>query len=412
MCLVRRKRFYWTKENCIIDAKKYKNRANWKKNSIGAYTAARKNGWLEECCKHMVLLWKFYNWTLNSCKEEALKYNRRIDWKLNSNSSYTNARKNGWLEECCKHMLSKEITKKLGTKKRIKWRKEICIKEAKKYKTRSELIKNNSNLYNAIIRNNWKNICFKHMIRLGNEYRRLIYAYEFSNNTVYIGLTGNPINRKKFHLSNIKSPVFKYILNNNIYPIYKELTSYIDNKKEIIKKEIYYINYYKTNKWNLLNVRKGGELGGKKIIWTKERCRIEAKKYKYKIDFIKKSQSAYVIANKNGWINEICKHMYIQKKENNYWTKERCHEIAKKCKYKYELKKKNPTVYKKLINMGWVDEICNHMKSPIKKHGYWTKERCRIEAKKYNLRSVFQRKSVSAYTAAWKNNWLDEICNY
>jgi hypothetical protein len=44
----------WTKEKCIEDAKKYKTKSEWINNSNGAYCSAKKNGWLEECCAHMV----------------------------------------------------------------------------------------------------------------------------------------------------------------------------------------------------------------------------------------------------------------------------------------------------------------------------------------------------------------------
>lgn len=51
-------------------------------------------------------------WTLSSCKEQALKYKTRSEWDLNSESSYYTARKNGWLEECCKHMKKSKTAKR------------------------------------------------------------------------------------------------------------------------------------------------------------------------------------------------------------------------------------------------------------------------------------------------------------
>ena len=42
-----------TKEKAIEDAKKYTSKSEWQKNSNGALKAARRNGWLEECCQHM-----------------------------------------------------------------------------------------------------------------------------------------------------------------------------------------------------------------------------------------------------------------------------------------------------------------------------------------------------------------------
>ena len=47
---------YWTKEKCMEDALSYKTRFEWRKKSYSSYTIAGKNGWKEECCKHMIKL--------------------------------------------------------------------------------------------------------------------------------------------------------------------------------------------------------------------------------------------------------------------------------------------------------------------------------------------------------------------
>lgn len=44
---------HWTLENCKLEALKYEYRSEFQKQSRGAYTSARINGYLEECCKHM-----------------------------------------------------------------------------------------------------------------------------------------------------------------------------------------------------------------------------------------------------------------------------------------------------------------------------------------------------------------------
>ena len=43
-------------------------------------------------------------WTLERCKEDALKYNSRSEWWKKSKSSYNKSSKEGWLDECCSHM--------------------------------------------------------------------------------------------------------------------------------------------------------------------------------------------------------------------------------------------------------------------------------------------------------------------
>ena len=46
-------------------------------------------------------------WTLNLCKQEALKYTSRGEWIKGSSASYQYARRNGYLDKCCRHMESK-----------------------------------------------------------------------------------------------------------------------------------------------------------------------------------------------------------------------------------------------------------------------------------------------------------------
>jgi predicted GIY-YIG superfamily endonuclease len=96
---------------------------------------------------------------------------------------------------------------------------------------------------------------------IGNLYKRCIYAAEFDNNFVYIGLTYSFNKRINEHLTDKKSKVFKHIKETNIFPEFKKLTDYIDNLKAKEYEE-YYLNNYKNNNWNILNVAKTGALGG------------------------------------------------------------------------------------------------------------------------------------------------------
>ena len=95
---------YWNvKENCIEDARKYNTRTEWRKNSRSAYESARKNKWLDECCKHMVN--GNIKWTKEKCMESALKYKTKVEWEKNDNNAYSASRRNGWYYECTAHMI-------------------------------------------------------------------------------------------------------------------------------------------------------------------------------------------------------------------------------------------------------------------------------------------------------------------
>ena len=101
--------------------------------------------------------------------------------------------------------------------------------------------------------------------------------------------------------------------------------------------------------------------------------------------------------------------MKILPKPRGYWTFERCALEAKQFKTKKEFSKS--PAYSPAHKKGWIDDICSHMSSRRKPNGYWTLENCRNEAKKYKSRSEFKKIEPSAYSAARKNNWLEEICS-
>lgn len=240
--------------------------------------------------------------------------------------------------------------------------KENCRIEALNYSTISLFTKNSMYAYNVARENGWLDEICQHMTRIGNWFNKCIYAYEFSDNSVYIGLTYNFEERKHAHLNvNGKklSSVTKHMIVCGIIPKAIKLTNYI-SVNDAIKLEKIFVNKYYEDGWQILNEIKTGGIGGSIIKWTKENCKKEALKYKTRNDFRIKSSGAYDAAHKHKWLNEITEHMLQYRK--------------------YE--------------------------------GYWTKENCQIESFKYNKRTDFARKSAGAYDAAHRNNWLNEICKH
>lgn len=48
-------------------------------------------------------------------------------------------------------------------------------------------------------------------------------------------------------------------------------------------------------------------------------------------------------------------------KERNYYTKERCTQLALECKSKSEFRQKHNSAYQRAYKKKWLDEICSHM---------------------------------------------------
>jgi hypothetical protein len=92
----------WSLKVCMMDAKPFNTRSAWKKEHPAAYQQARTNGWLEECCKHMQTVRR--RRTLEDCQKEASPFSTRSQWRYNNYASYHKAHKEGWLDLCCSHM--------------------------------------------------------------------------------------------------------------------------------------------------------------------------------------------------------------------------------------------------------------------------------------------------------------------
>lgn len=188
---------------------------------------------------------------------------------------------------------------------------------------------------------------------------RLIYAYEFSDNSVYVGLTSNPINRKYSHFSNNKSQVNKHKFLTGLNPEYKELTYFLSENDSILR-ESEYVEKYKHNGWKILNKIKTGNLGGTIVKWTKSKCLDEALKYTSKKIWSRKSSRSYNVALKYGWINECAKHMNRPIVHNKKWTLELCQIEALKYEKRKDWYLKSRSSYVTAVNNKWISLCDQH----------------------------------------------------
>ena len=144
--------------------------------------------------------------------------------------------------------------------------------------------------------------------------------------------------------------------------------------------------------------------------WTLERCKKVALKCSSRTEFHKKHGDAHSAAIRNSWIDECYAHMIEFKKPIGYWTLERCKELALKFNSKIEFKRENNSSYASALRNNWLNECCAHMISLFKPKGYWTLEKCKDGALNCNSRVEFKKKYQGAFGAAKRNNWLDECC--
>jgi hypothetical protein len=158
----RKPKGYWDKkENCKEEALKYNTRYEFRKGSVGAYNSSVRNGWLDEVCKDMEEIKKPYgHWTIKeNCLQESLKYETRGEFYKGSYRAYESSRKNGWLDDICNHMLThSEVT--------TKWTYERCRIEALKYETRNEFQKGSNGAYHSSRKNGWLGDICGHMVEV------------------------------------------------------------------------------------------------------------------------------------------------------------------------------------------------------------------------------------------------------
>jgi len=140
---------YWNKEKCIEFAKTCKTRMDFYRNK-GAYSSSRKNNWMTEI--QNILPDSNYNvyYTKELCIEKANLCSTRCEFKRLYIHEFSAAYKNGWLDDICTHMVSG----------RIKWTKENCYKVSQCCTKRFEFRKKYKGAYGVSLKNNWLNEFF------------------------------------------------------------------------------------------------------------------------------------------------------------------------------------------------------------------------------------------------------------
>jgi len=138
-----------TKEDCHLEALKYKTRNEFKKNSNAIYYYSIKYKWMNEICSHMNVV--NINRTKEDCHLEALKYLRRIDFSLDSPNTYYCAVRYGWIDDICEHMEyiypEMDVFYAWKVDKESFWKVGICSKD-RIYKRINEVaIANNFKIY-------------------------------------------------------------------------------------------------------------------------------------------------------------------------------------------------------------------------------------------------------------------------
>lgn len=170
----------WNYDTCYAEAKKYKTRGAFNKYGGGAYDVARRNGWLADYTwipdfsdsdakvdsvycyifeeqkaayvgrtlmyRQHIKIEKQTKWTEDVCREEALKYTSRKDFRKYCRGAYDKAKECGWLDSYTWLLYSKPLSE---------WNHESCKEEASKYSNKFEFQKHSYGAYKSSLKNGW-----------------------------------------------------------------------------------------------------------------------------------------------------------------------------------------------------------------------------------------------------------------
>lgn len=303
----------WMRGKCYEEAKKYTYRKEFQRGSVGAYTRALRMGWLEEYSWFKRPANWNEVWDYDTCNEEALKYQTIAEFRRCNLNAYTSARKRGWLKEFTWLVDEKRLVQvKQPKKQRPEWNYDTCYAEAKKYKTRSEFeyAKGASGAYVTARRNGWiDDYTWFEQKQKPNGYWTYERCYDEASKYT---------TRTDFQYGKGSGRAYKVARDNGWLDDYVWL--------EEKRKPVGY--------------------------WSYERCVEESRKFHTRAEFKKGCQSAYVIANRNGWLRDFT---WLTTKK--LWQYEECKEIAAQYHSRSSFKAGNKRAYESSVTHKWIDDF-------------------------------------------------------
>ncbi len=327
---MRKHRGYWNENTIKEHAKECSSWEEFKGRYSQGYKLGMKLGIIHDIFK---LSRKPNNyWTEDLVRVEAIKYNSRVGFKQKaqaaSNAAYD----------------LKIMNELFPSKKNPNgyWTEDNIREIAKNCNTKSQFQKEYGTAYNkAKELNIIDDLGFE---LKGNLYKRCIYAIEFNDNHVYIGLTYKFEKRIHDHFNDCsrKSSAREHLeLNSSIEYASKQLTDYL-NKEEASNLEKEYIYYYRKANWKILNKVKAGGLGSNYNKWSKEKVLETALNYDNPKEFkYSKDGSGYCYAVRHKFTNELNYNGNNLRKIRIFWNEELCLKTFLKYKNYKELIKSN-----------------------------------------------------------------------
>jgi hypothetical protein len=335
----------YTDDDLAELAKKYATLKDFRENNGGAYKTAVNRGILNDITKHMP---RVKIWSYDEAKKDAEQYDTFADFQKNS-PAFNQSYKNKWTDDFKQFLKLKKGEWEKKTK-------EMVMSDVAKSVNKNDFRSKFPLSYKAARERGWYDEVTEPLINIIDDRTRLIYAYEFPDNSVYVGLTVNEKRRKSGHLNtdDIDSPVAQHIMDTGLEPIYKVIVKDL-TPKEAQESEGCVEEKYKSEGWKVLNRYKTGSLGACRRFWSEQSIYDAAKPFKTSSEFKKGNYAAYQAAQKYGYLKDITSKMIPV--NTTIWDYEKSKELAKNYKTRSQFKSANFQAWRNSLQNGWLDEF-------------------------------------------------------
>lgn len=252
-------------------------------------------------------------------KDEVLTHARqfrtRKEWKAACKtlrpSPYRWAVRRNLYHECVAHM---DPTKPDFSNwvRPLKYTNDEIKASAAKYKHKSEWKNSEDNgLYQRALKRgkDFFNECTAHMTPAANPYAGdyVIYAFKFTDQHIYVGLTFKVEDRKAGHLR--FGPVCRHIQECPTYE-FTILQDKITSPAEAVAAEKKWIDHYRNDpEWTVMNDAPGGSLGSVQAqsTWTVDELVAIAGQFRTRKEWLLGNQAVYKRAKRMGVFEEVCR---------------------------------------------------------------------------------------------------------
>lgn len=335
------KRGHWTRKSILKLIRSCKTQNEFITKHNDAYQAATKRK-IWPSLKNLLKATKIY-WSREKTIQEARKFLTRESFRINAPGAYGYARKNGFFDEACAHMLNQKSSFGECAIEEFLTSSGITLKKEMKFKGLP--IRYAFDFYLPDF-----NILIEHH---GAQHEKPSRGKTLIEKKAVLANIQNRDKLKANFAKNRKIPLIviwqkEYLNSDNLESILKErlcaIIPQLKLKKTVLSNEE--LSRIWVNKTSM------------------DDCQLEAKKYQNRKAFKAGSHYFYIFSRKNNWLNDICGHMKRPPTHNFKWSRNACEKAAKLCKSKVEFEKRFSGAYAAARKNQWYEELCKHMVRP------------------------------------------------